>query len=53
MQNCLVKTRKEGRIGWITLNRPEAMNTFNIPFANQLDAALKQMDMQIIEYICC
>jgi len=44
MQNGLIKTRKEGRIGWITLNRPEAMNTFNIPFANQLDAALKQME---------
>jgi enoyl-CoA hydratase/carnithine racemase len=44
MQDELIKTRKEGRIGWITLNRPEAMNTFTVPFANQLDAALNQMD---------
>jgi len=44
MQNDLIKTRKEGRIGWITLNRPEAMNTFTIPFAEQLDAALWKME---------
>ena len=44
MQEELIKTRKEGRIDCITLNRPESMNTFTIPFANQLDAALKLMD---------
>lgn len=44
MQDELIKTRKEGRIGWITLNRPEAMNTFTIPFAQQLDAALWAME---------
>jgi len=44
MQNKLIKTRKEGRIGWITLNRPDAMNTFTVPFANQLDAALWKME---------
>ncbi|NVN91391.1 MAG: enoyl-CoA hydratase/isomerase family protein [Desulfuromonadales bacterium] len=44
MQNDLIKTRTEKRIGWITLNRPEAMNTFTAPFANQLDAALWQME---------
>ncbi len=44
MSNDLIKTRKEGRIGWITLNRPEAMNTFTIPFADQLDGALRAME---------
>ena len=44
MSNDLIKTRKEGRIGWITLNRPEAMNTFTIPFADQLDGALWAME---------
>ncbi len=44
MPNDLILTRKEGRIGWITLNRPDAMNTFTIPFAQQLDAALWQME---------
>ena len=44
MQNDLIKTRKEGRLGWITLNRPEAMNTFTIPFAKQLDEALWEME---------
>ena len=44
MQNNLISTRKEGRLGWITLNRPEAMNTFTIPFAQQLDGALWEME---------
>jgi enoyl-CoA hydratase/carnithine racemase len=44
MSDELIKTRKEGRIGWITLNRPEAMNTFTIPFAEQLDGALRAME---------
>lgn len=39
-----ILTRKTGRIGWITLNRPAAMNTFTIPFAQQLDQALWQME---------
>ena len=40
----LILTSKQGRIGTITLNRPEAMNTFIIPFAQQLDAALWDME---------
>jgi len=44
MLNELIKTRKEGRIAWITLNRPEAMNTFTVAYADQLDAALKRFD---------
>jgi enoyl-CoA hydratase/carnithine racemase len=39
-----ILTRKEGAIGTITLNRPEAMNTFTIPFAQQLNAALWEME---------
>lgn len=44
MTEELILTRKEGAIGRITLNRPEAMNTFTIPFAKQLDAALWAME---------
>jgi enoyl-CoA hydratase/carnithine racemase len=44
MEPELVTTRKDGRVGWITLNRPEAMNTFTLPFADQLDGALRRLD---------
>jgi enoyl-CoA hydratase/carnithine racemase len=44
MDDELIKTRKEGRIGWVTLNRPDAMNTFTVPFAARLDEALEKMD---------
>jgi enoyl-CoA hydratase/carnithine racemase len=44
MAQDLIVSRKEGAIGRITLNRPEAMNTFTIPFAQQLDAALWSME---------
>lgn len=40
----LILTRIENRIGFITLNRPEAMNTFTPDFAQQLDAALWAME---------
>lgn len=40
----LVLTRKENRIGFITLNRPEQMNTFTPEFARQLDDALWSME---------
>ena len=36
--NVLVEKRDQ--IGLITLNRPQAMNTFNIPFARELNDAL-------------
>ncbi|SHI94536.1 short chain enoyl-CoA hydratase [Malonomonas rubra DSM 5091] len=39
-----ILTRKENRIGFITLNRPEQMNTFTPEFAEQLDAALWAME---------
>jgi enoyl-CoA hydratase/carnithine racemase len=35
---------KKDNIGIITLNRPQAMNTFNIPFARQLNDALWEME---------
>ena len=39
-----ILTRKENRIGFITLNRPEQLNTFTPEFAKQLDAALWAME---------
>lgn len=44
MQNMVIQTNKQGSIGTITLNRPEAMNTFTTPFAKQLDFALWEME---------
>ncbi len=35
---------KQERIGIITLNRPQAMNTFNVPFARELNDALWEME---------
>jgi enoyl-CoA hydratase/carnithine racemase len=35
MDADLILTRKQGRVGVITLNRPEARNTFTLPFARQ------------------
>jgi enoyl-CoA hydratase/carnithine racemase len=37
-----INTKKLGRIGVITLNRPEARNTFTVPFAEQLDQGQRQ-----------
>ncbi len=39
-----ILTKIIGRIGVITLNRPEARNTFTVPFAERLDQALWAMD---------
>jgi enoyl-CoA hydratase/carnithine racemase len=44
MGDELIRTRKEGRIGWVTLNRPDAMNTFTVPFAARLVEALDEME---------
>jgi enoyl-CoA hydratase/carnithine racemase len=44
METEPILTRKQGRIGIITLNRPDAKNTFTVPFARQLDLALRTMD---------
>jgi enoyl-CoA hydratase len=35
-----VLTATEGRTGWITLNRPEAMNAVTVELATALEAAL-------------
>jgi enoyl-CoA hydratase/carnithine racemase len=40
--NIIVEKQKH--IGLITLNRPEEMNTFNVPFARELNDALQEMD---------
>lgn len=44
MAEQVILTRKENKIGFITLNRPEAMNTFTPEFAKQLDDALWAME---------
>jgi enoyl-CoA hydratase/carnithine racemase len=44
MGKNLVLTEKQDMIGLITLNRPEAMNTFNVPFARALNDTLLDMD---------
>jgi enoyl-CoA hydratase/carnithine racemase len=44
MYEDLILTSKDGAVGRITLNRPEAMNTFTVPFARQLDGALWSME---------
>ncbi len=44
MSADLILTRKENRIGFITLNRPTEMNTFTPDFAQQLDDALWNME---------
>lgn len=33
--------RREGRIGWITLNRPRALNALNLPLMREAAAALR------------
>ncbi len=38
---------KQDRIGLVTLNRPEEMNTFNVPFARELNDALWQMERDL------
>jgi enoyl-CoA hydratase/carnithine racemase len=44
MEYTNVLVDKQGKIGIITLNRPQAMNTFNIPFARELNDALWEME---------
>jgi enoyl-CoA hydratase/carnithine racemase len=44
MATDLILTRIDNHIGFITLNRPQAMNTFTPEFAEQLDAALWAME---------
>jgi len=44
-----ILTSKDGKIGFITLNRPESWNTFNVPFARQLNDALIDFD-KMMEY---
>jgi len=40
----LVLKEKQGNIGFVTLNRPDQMNTFTIPFANQLVQAFTDLE---------
>jgi enoyl-CoA hydratase/carnithine racemase len=44
MSYANVLVEKKDHIGFITLNRPQAMNTFNVPFARELNDALWDME---------
>ena len=44
MNDANVLVEKKDKIGIITLNRPQAMNTFNVPFARELNDALRDME---------
>jgi enoyl-CoA hydratase/carnithine racemase len=44
MSDTNVLVDKQDGIGIITLNRPQAMNTFNVPFARELNDALWDME---------
>jgi enoyl-CoA hydratase/carnithine racemase len=44
MEYTNVLVDKRDQIGFITLNRPQAMNTFNVPFARELNDALWEME---------
>jgi enoyl-CoA hydratase/carnithine racemase len=44
MSDTNVMVEKRDKIGFITLNRPQAMNTFNVPFARELNDALWEME---------
>ncbi len=39
-----ILVEKQGHIGFITLNRPQEMNTFTVPFARQLNDSLMEME---------
>ena len=44
MSNENVLVEKRDQIGFMTLNRPQAMNTFNVPFARELNDALWDLE---------
>ncbi|PLX67140.1 MAG: enoyl-CoA hydratase [Denitrovibrio sp.] len=44
MSEAVILTSEKGHIGYITLNRPEAYNTFNPEFATLLNDALEAFD---------
>jgi len=44
MEKQSILVEKKDMIGIITLNRPEEMNTFNVPFARALNDALRDLD---------
>ncbi len=39
-----VVVEKRDHFGVVTLNRPEEMNTFTVPFARELNSALLEME---------
>src|SRR3954454_21292281 len=43
MGDAPVVTAVEGRIGWLTLNRPDAMNAITLALARELESGLRQL----------
>jgi enoyl-CoA hydratase/carnithine racemase len=46
-----VLVEKEGHVGVIALNRPEKLNTFNVPLGRDLNAALEEMEQDRDIYV--
>ena len=44
MAETVIVDMLENHIGEITLNRPESLNTFTLPLASELNAALLRLD---------
>lgn len=44
MTDASILVDKQDHIGLVTLNRPDDLNTFTVPFAQELNGALRQMD---------
>ena len=44
MEQKTVLVEKKDMIGIVTLNRPQEMNTFNVPFARALNDSLQDLD---------
>ena len=36
-----ILVEQRGRVGWITLNRPEALNAFTVTMADELEATFR------------
>jgi len=45
--NALILSAVENNIGTITLNRPEALNAFNLDLARQFLAVLAEFDRDV------
>ena len=48
-----VVTAVEGGIGWLTLNRPQAMNAITVELARSLEQALRQLAGEAVVIVIC